>query len=120
MPNLNEHLAIGSAAGAGTYMIMCKYYRRNVDLGELLLCTGVGTVCGIAPDVFEPAIHPHHRAFGHSLALSACLAKFAATFCTKENGNWQQFQKILAAVAIVSYLAHLFADALTPRCLPVV
>jgi membrane-bound metal-dependent hydrolase YbcI (DUF457 family) len=83
-----------------------------------LFCTGLGLVVGTAPDALEPATDPNHRAFGHSLALGAGLAKFAMTTCNKKNGDWEEFQKILVAVAIVAYLAHLIADACTPKGLP--
>ena len=118
MPNLKEHLGISVVASAGTYFAMCKYYNRQPDLGELLVCTGVGLLTGAAPDAIEPAIHPNHRALGHSLGLGAGLAKFALTKCCKENGDWQEFQKILVGVAIVSYMCHLIADGCTPRGIP--
>lgn len=118
MPNIKQHLAISSVASGGTYYVMCRYYGRQPDLGELLVCTGVGLLAGAAPDAFEPALHPNHRALGHSLGVGAGLAKFAMTKCCKENGDWLEFQKILVAVGIVSYLCHLIADGCTPKGLP--
>lgn len=120
MPNLKEHLAISGVASVGTYLFMCNYYKRDIDAGEMFVCAGAGTICGVAPDIFEPAIHPHHRAFGHSVTFGALLARVAMTTCHKENGDWEEFQKVLMAVVVVSYIAHLLSDACTPRRLPII
>lgn len=118
MPNSKEHLGISAFVSSGTYLAMCRYYDRNPNLGELLVCAGIGIGAGAAPDFFEPATNPHHHALGHSMALGTALTKFAITHCSRENGNWDEFLKIAAAVATVSYLAYLIADALTPKRLP--
>ncbi len=120
MPNFKEHLAISGIASASTYLVMCHYYDRQPSLGELLVCTAVGLPVGAGPDALEPAIHPHHRSWGHSLGLGIGLATFAHAKCRKENGDWGEFQKILVAVVIVSYLAHLVADGCTPKGLPLI
>jgi membrane-bound metal-dependent hydrolase YbcI (DUF457 family) len=118
MPNFREHLGLSAGVSTGTYLAMCRYYGRHPALGELLVCAGIGIGAGAAPDIFEPATDPHHRALGHSVALGTALTKFAITNCGRENSNWEEFLKIAAAVASVSYLAHLIADALTPNSLP--
>ena len=118
MSNLGTHLAIGAGSGAGTYLLMCKYYGRKPDLGEALVSTGIGMLAAAAPDVLEPAVSPNHRAFGHSLTLGAGLVRLALTQCSKESGSWQEIEKILLAVALVSYLSRLVADGCTPRGLP--
>lgn len=118
MPNFKEHLGLSAVVSTGTYLAMCRYYDRHPNLGELLVCAGIGIGAGTAPDIFEPATNPHHRAIGHSVALGTALTKFAITNCSRENGNWEEFLKIVAAVACVAYLAHLIADALTPNSLP--
>jgi inner membrane protein len=118
MPNLKQHLAISGVVSAGTYLAMCQYYGRKPDLGEFMICEAVGLVAGTVPDALEPAIHPNHRALCHSMALGGGLAKFALVNCCKENGDWEEFLKILAAVATVCYVTHLVADACTPKGLP--
>jgi membrane-bound metal-dependent hydrolase YbcI (DUF457 family) len=100
------------------YFGMCRYHGRQPALSELLVCEGIGMAAGAAPDILEPATDPHHRALGHSVALGTALTKFAITNYGRENGNWEEFLKIAAAVATVSYLTHLIADALTPKSLP--
>jgi len=118
MPNFREHLGLSAVVSAGMYLGMCRYYGRQPALRELLACEGIGIAAGVAPDIFEPATNPHHRALGHSVALGIGLTKFAITNCSCENGNWEEFLKIAVAVANVSYLAHLIADSLTPKSLP--
>lgn len=119
MHNFREHLGISALVSSGTYFAMCRYYDRNPNLGELLVCAGIGIGAGAAPDFFEPATDPHHRALGNSMALGTALTKFAITHSSRENGNWDEFLKIVVAVACVAYLAHLIGDALTPNSLPV-
>jgi len=118
MPNFREHLGLSAVVSAGMYFWMCRYYGRQPALSELLVCEAIGIAAGAAPDILEPATDPHHRALGHSVALGTALTKFAITGYGRENGNWDEFLKIAAAVATVSYLAHLTADALTPKSLP--
>lgn len=119
MPNLKQHLAIGAVAGAGTYLAMCHYYERKPCWGEALTCVGVGLVGGALPDALEPAVHPNHRAICHSLALGTGMTKIALAKCSRANGVWDEFDKILVAVAVVSYLSHLVADGCTPKGLPI-
>jgi membrane-bound metal-dependent hydrolase YbcI (DUF457 family) len=118
MPNFKEHLALSAIVSAGTYFAMCRYYDRQPNLGEFLVCEGIGIASGAAPDILEPATNPHHRALGHSLAFGAGLTKFAITTCNRENGSWEELLKIAAAVATVSYVVHLVADGFTPNGLP--
>jgi hypothetical protein len=118
MPNFREHLGLSAVVSAGMYFGMCRYYGREPALGELLVCEGIGMAAGAAPDIFEPATDPNHRALGHSVALGTALTKFAIMNCNRENADWQEFLKITAAVATVSYVVHLIADGFTPNGLP--
>jgi len=118
VPILREHLGLSAVVSAGMYLWMCQYYGREPALGELLACEGIGIAAGVAADILEPATSPQHRALGHSVALGTALTKFAITNCSRENGNSEEFFKIAVAVAIVSYLAYLIADSLTPKGLP--
>lgn len=118
MPNFKQHLMISAVASGVTYFAMCRYYGRPANFGEFLTCEGAGVFSGAAPDLIEPAINPNHRALGHSVTLGAGLAKIAVDKCDRENSDWRQFSKILVAVIVVCYLAHLIADGLTPKGLP--
>jgi len=118
MANFKQHACFGAAAGALTYIGMCKYYKRNIDFGEMLACAGVGTVASMIPDIIEPAITPNHRSLAHSVTAGSALLRFATDRCCTENRNWEELQKILWASATAGYLSHLVADGCTPRSLP--
>ena len=97
---------------------MCRYYKRRPDFGELLVCAGLALVAGAAPDLFEPAAHPHHRQLAHSVAAGGVLTKFAFDKCGFLNCEWDEFAKIAMAAGIAGYISHLVADACTPCGLP--
>jgi len=118
MPNLKEHLFISAAATGITYLAMSRYYLRQPSLEEAVTCVGVGMLSGIAPDLMEPALHPQHRQFCHSLTAGGLLVHTGLTKCGEQNNNWSQFAKILGACVIIGYLVHLALDATTPRSLP--
>lgn len=73
------------------------------------------------PDVLEPAVHPHHRQFFHSVA---CAALVAAGW--KKLHEWQpqsdegRFMRKVGMIGTGAYLCHLALDALTARSLPLV
>jgi inner membrane protein len=118
MANMKEHAWIGAGAGVLTYITMCRYYERPLDLGEMLGCALMSTAAAMVPDILEPALNPHHRNFAHSVVTGSALARFATDRCRVDNRDWEEFQKILWASATAGYLSHLVADACTPRGLP--
>lgn len=118
MPNSAQHLAIGAVAGTGTYLLMCRYYNRKVDLAEALVCAGAGMAGAALPDLLEPALHPHHRKIAHSITAGGALTKFSLDRCASANGEWTEFGKIVFASAGAGYISHLVADGCTPRGLP--
>jgi inner membrane protein len=118
MANLKEHAWLGAGTGILTYAILCHFYERSFDFGEMLGCAAVGTAAAVAPDIVEPALHPHHRSFAHSLVAGSGLVRLAISFCDAENYDWDEWHKILWGVATAGYLSHLVADGCTPRGLP--
>ena len=120
MANAREHSAYGGLAGGVTYLVMCRYYNRQPELGELLLSAGAGLLAAGVPDFIEPAINPHHRQFAHSFTAGSLILRFANDQCVVENGGLTPYQKILMAAGIAGYLSHLLADACTPTCLPLI
>jgi membrane-bound metal-dependent hydrolase YbcI (DUF457 family) len=118
MPDLKQHVALGAGAGIVTYAVMSHYYKRQFDLGEMLVCAAFGTAAALVPDIIEPALSPNHRSFAHSLAAGCGLIRLAVDQCGAENQDWDQWHKILWAVATAGYLSHLVADGCTPRGLP--
>lgn len=76
---------------------------------------------GTLPDLVEPAHHPHHRQFFHSVAFAALLGYLGyKLYRWKPDEQWQQVVRMLGLVAIGAYLVHLSMDAVTPKSLPLV
>jgi len=116
MASAKEHAVIGAGVGAVTWFLYCKLFDRPLELGELLVAAGVGLIGGVLPDLLEPALHPNHRRFCHSVGGSALLA------CLN-NGvsrNTQIPAEGRAAVHLISlgFFSHLIADSQTPKGLP--
>lgn len=118
MANLKEHAGWGFGSGIVTYAVMCRYYKRPFDFGEMLVCAVVATVTGLVPDVVEPALDPNHRSFAHSVTAGSGIVGLAMSSCGVENKNWDEWYKILGAAATAGYISHLVLDGCTPRGLP--
>lgn len=82
------------------------------DWGELLVCSAVGGVAGLLPDLIEPADSPNHRGFFHSLTAAALLAYAITGKHTKE---LSAEALLLLGVVGCSYISHIAADATTPK-----
>jgi inner membrane protein len=118
MANTKAHIGGGAVCGMVTYAAMCKQLDRPADLGELLLCLSAGIVGGLAPDILEPAISPHHRSVAHSITGGLSLWAYVQSRCGQENQGWNEFAKILFASFAAGYFSHLALDLYTPSGLP--
>lgn len=71
------------------------------------------------PDVLEPAVHPNHRQFFHSVAFAGLLG-----LATYKVYQWQpespagEVARFAMLVGAAAYLIHLAIDAGTPKSLP--
>ena len=120
MPNAKQHFIIGAATGALVNALVQMFEiksepERKFDWGELLLCSGVGGLAALVPDILEPATTPNHRLFFHSV-LCAGLVAYACS--GKHTSRWARVTKIFVLVAGAGYLSHLIADAQTPKSIP--
>lgn len=79
----------------------------------------LAALCTNLPDILEPAVHPHHRQFFHSVAFAALIGG-----CVYKLYQWEtetEMEKILKFCLLVAgsaYLIHLAMDACTRRSLP--
>ena len=97
-----------------------------VDKGEAPSCAkniataGVmGAIAGKLPDIFEPATHPNHRQFLHSVLFFALLAKgMHSLYKWQPEEEWQKALRNIGLVAGAGYASHLLLDSLTPKSLP--
>lgn len=79
----------------------------------------LGACCASLPDLLEPAIHPNHRQFFHSVAFGLMVAGgVTRVYQWKPAEPWQQLIRGAALIAGGAYLIHLLLDATTPKSLP--
>lgn len=109
-------------AGTGIFLVMAHQEDVASEKTAWPLAGGVaGSVLTCLPDRIEPAIHPNHRQFFHSLMFAAGLG-----YCFLKVKQWEPESKEgaivrkLALIGIAAYLAHLALDATTARSLPMV
>ena len=72
------------------------------------------------PDIIEPAIHPHHRQFFHSIAFAGLVGYgLHRAYHWKPETDGQELLRIAALLVGSAYLLHLAADMFTARSIPV-
>lgn len=116
MPSTKAHLAIGAAVGAGAWFVYCRLTNRGLKLSDLLVAAGTGACVAILPDLLEPALHPHHRSFFHSMTTASLLVW--GTQKVWENPSLTRDQKMHCTVSTMAYASHLLADGCTPKGIP--
>lgn len=81
-----------------------------------------GTVSALLarlPDLVEPAIHPHHRQFFHSIVFAGIVGYgLHRAYHWKPEIPWQELLRAAVLLGGSAYLLHLAADLLTARSLP--
>jgi membrane-bound metal-dependent hydrolase YbcI (DUF457 family) len=73
------------------------------------------------PDILEPASHPNHRQFFHSVAFAGLIGTAALKLHRWEPDD--EFDKVVRFALLVgagAYLIHLLLDACTSKSLPLV
>lgn len=115
--NRAGHAIAGGMVAAVGYFAFCKICEEPPDLRDLLGLMGMGAAAACIHDVLEPALHPNHRAFVHSLALNAALAIGTREFWL--NSMAPLGQKILWTTLELAFLSHPVLDAATPKGLPI-
>lgn len=107
-------------AGAVIGGVMIHHENRaNRQTGWPIAGGVLGAALTGIPDYLEPALHPNHRQFFHSLVCAASLA-----YGLKILYDWQpqspegSLARKVCMVAIGAYLIHLALDATTAKSLP--
>lgn len=116
MASAKQHMLIGAGVAAVGWMFYCKIVERPLNLGEIVLVAGVGMIGGLAPDLFEPAIHPNHRQFFHSYVAAGLLMQ--ANHHVARNANLRAETRAAIHLASLGFVSHLVVDAQTPKALP--
>lgn len=119
MPNAGTHMIAGGLTGAAAAVSLQT--EPEPDPAAIIAGAFVGGVAGRVPDILEPAMHPNHRAFFHSVGVLAVVG-----YGTYKAWRWEpenDFERIcrwLALVGGAAYMSHLVLDASTPKGLPIV
>ena len=89
---------------------------RNI---RVVASGGFAALCGSLPDLLEPATHPGHRQFFHSVAFAGILAAgLYQTYHWRPDDPVHRLIRGTILVAGGAYLVHLAMDATTPKSLP--
>jgi inner membrane protein len=93
---------------------------RRVDGASIAM--GAAAAClPSLPDILEPAVHPNHRQFFHSVAMALAIAYgMHRAYKWEPQEDWERAVRMLLLVGGAAYLAHLARDAFTAKSLPLV
>ena len=119
MPNASAHqmfaaLTVGSA-------FLGKEMVDKEQTGKPIVSAVLAGMLGTLPDKLEPALHPHHRQFFHSVTFGVtlwCLGK--QVYKWQPESELGEISRFILLIAGGAYLGHLALDALTKRSLPLV
>ena len=114
--NASEHMLGGVIATTLTYLVASAAAGESPTLGGFLTAAVVGIPAGLALDLIEPAIHPHHRGPAHSVVAFAGLAALANNLWC--DGTVVPQAKVWGLVALAGVGSHHILDATTARGLP--
>lgn len=116
MSDSGKHFLVGAGMTGGAYLLYCWARDREPTGTEFFGAAVLGGFCAQLPDILEPAVHPNHRQFFHSLAALGLLTYGnykALTSCGISDG-----EKVGILVGSVGYASHLAMDSVTPKSLP--
>lgn len=95
--------------------------RNGVTSNRPLAAACIGVTCGTLPDVFEPAFHPNHRQFFHSLAFAGIVGYGCyRLYQWKPENDTEKLMRFLLLTVSAAYLTHLAMDAFSTKGLPLV
>lgn len=120
MPNFTPHLLSGGATGLSLEVIRKIKENKPLEPNDLLrltLSVSLSCIGGIIPDALEPAIHPRHRKFFHSIFFIVIIG-IAIYYLFKSDDLNDILKWSLTAFAI-AIIAHIMLDGFTPAGLPI-
>ena len=117
-----------AAQHAGFNLIACTLAGLAVQHNEGKPSSATALGLGLAtaalptlPDVIEPALHPNHRKFFHSITFAAGVAYGVhRAYRWKTESELEELLRIAAMIAGAAYLGHLALDALSAKSLPLI
>jgi membrane-bound metal-dependent hydrolase YbcI (DUF457 family) len=111
------------AIGGSVAFCFLAYAERDRVEKTLLPVVGAAGVAALSklPDLVEPALHPNHRQFFHSVAFAAALGVCAKSiYDWRPTDTWAKALRGFLLIALAAYLIHLASDFFTARSLPLV
>jgi len=107
-------------AGGAIGLFLANQESRSGQTTVWPLAGGLaGSVLTCLPDWLEPAVHPHHRQFFHSVVIAGLLgAGFVKLRDWQPETSDGVLWRRLGLLAIAGYLIHLVLDATTAKSLP--
>lgn len=119
MANAIAH-RVGAALAIGGASALAEHKNGENTAAPLAHATLAGTF-GTLPDILEPACHPNHRRFFHSVVFAGFLGYGVhRLYQWKPQDELQQLMRLLGLIAGGSYLVHLAMDATTAKSLPLI
>lgn len=118
MSNRSTHMIV---AGVAIGLLAKEGRHRGYDAPNPIAAGVLGSVLTCLPDIAEPAFHPNHRQFFHSVTFGTvvgCGLNRAWEWQPETDGD--KFLRYLALIAGSGYLCHLVLDASTPKSLPLI
>ena len=117
MSNGPTHIA---ASGLGVFATQ-EYLEEGEITGKSLAAGGLAALTARLPDILEPAYHPNHRQFFHSLTCAGLLVGgMYHLYKWETEDEFEKFLRFAGLVAGGSYLIHLLCDSRTPKGLPII
>lgn len=93
--------------------------QRGVATAWPMAGAGLAAVATRLPDVLEPALHPNHRQFFHSVAFAALIAAgWRKLYEWQPQDDGERLLRTGLMVCAGAYLCHLALDAMTAKSLP--
>lgn len=117
MPNGTTHQLV---AAASIGFILGHLEETNKEpSSKPIIGASLAALLTNLPDLLEPARHPQHRQFFHSIAFGGLIGVAGYKLYTWEPGDdWERVLRLLLLVGCGAVLVHLAMDALTKRSLP--
>jgi len=115
-----EHAAFNFVAVIAATAAVQQRSDQPVDGTALAMGTAAALLPSL-PDVLEPALHPNHRRFFHSVTFVIAVGYgLHRAYKWAPQTPWEQLARMAALVAGAAYLGHLARDAFTAKSLPLI